>query len=220
MGSARLPGKVLKQVMGKPLLAYQIERLMEVQQRGRIVVLTTSLAEDDPIAIFCQEANIFCFRGSPLDVLDRFFQAAQQSSAPYFLRSTADCPLIDPEWVDKGISLFLSSHPTPGYLSNTLERTFPRGLDFEIFQRSALEEAWQEAKDPWEREHVTPYIYRHKEKFTLKNLSHTPSLGQHRWTVDTPEDLALITHLLETLYPKNPHFRLQDLLDLIEQHPE
>lgn len=220
MGSTRLPGKVLMPIMGKPLLAYQIERLSAVRQKRRIVVLTTSLVEDNPIVTLCQELCVDCFRGAPLDVLDRFFCAAQETPVSYFLRSTADCPLIDPDWIDRGISLFFSLQPTPDYLSNTLERTFPRGLDFEIFQRTALEVAWKEAKDPWEREHVTPYIYRHQELFRLQNMSHTPSLADHRWTVDTPEDLDLVTRILETLYPTNPHFRLQDILDLLKKHPD
>ena len=220
MGSTRFPGKVLMPIMGKPLLAYQIERLSEVRQKRRISVLTTSLVEDDPIVALCKELGVDCFRGAPLDVLDRFFCAAQETPASYFLRSTADCPLIDPDWIDQGISLFFSLQPKLDYLSNTLERTFPRGLDFEIFQRKALEDTWKQAKDPWEREHVTPYIYRHKELFSLQNIGHVPSLSHHRWTVDTPEDLALVTLILETLYVKNPHFRLQDILDLLEKHPD
>lgn len=220
MGSTRLPGKVLKPVMGKPLLAYQIERLAEVQQQRRLIILTTHLQEDDPIVAFCKEAQVECFRGDPLDVLDRFFQAAQKTSAKYILRSTADCPLIDPDWIDVGINCFLSLDPTPDYLSNTLERTFPRGLDFEIFPKTALEKAWRNAKEPWEREHVTPYIYRHQELFQLQNIAHTPSLAHHRWTVDTKEDFALITRILEALYPKKPRFRLQDIVDLLEKHPD
>lgn len=220
MGSSRLPGKVLKTVLGRPLLAYQIERLREVKQADSLLLLTTRQPEDDRLAAFCKQEGVECFRGAEADVLDRFFQAAQARGTELIIRSTADCPLIDPEIIDRGIELFQSAAPPCDYLSNSLERTFPRGLDFELFTAAALKKAWQEALDPWEREHVTPYLYHHPAQFKLQNLAHTPSLSHHRWTVDTEEDFTLISKMLEAIYPLSPRFRLRDLLELSDSHPD
>ncbi len=220
MGSTRLPGKILQPVLGRPLLKYMVDRLREVQNADGIAILTTTESSDDIVEKFCQEEKIFCFRGSENDVLERYYQAALQRGPDAIVRVTADCPLIDPEIIDLVIDAFKKEFPAFDYISNSLERTYPRGLDVEIFSIKALKQAYQQAKKPEEREHVTVYLYRHPELFKLKNIAHHPSLSQYRWTVDTPEDFNLIRLILEHLYPNTPAFRLQDVLNLLKSYPE
>lgn len=220
MRSTRLPGKVLKEVLGKPLLEFLIERLASSKELDAIVVLTTREMADDSIAAFCEERKIPCFRGSEDDVLDRYYQAALQRGVDGIVRITADCPLIDPDIVDQLVETFRRGYPKIDYVSNSLERTFPRGLDVEVFSFEALEKAFHHAIYPEEREHATVYLCRHPELFKLKNIEHVPSLGHHRWTVDTPEDFALISLILENLYSIQPQFRLNDILDLLSHHSE
>lgn len=220
MGSTRLPGKVLKKVLNKPLLDFLVERLKQSKQIDGIVILTSQKPEDDVIASFCQERKVPCFRGSEEDVLDRYYQAALERRPDAIVRITADCPLIDPDVVDQVIREFRQNYLDVDYVTNGLERTFPRGLDVEVFSFKALEQAFKNARRPEEREHVTVYIYRHPEQFRLKNITYTTSLGHHRWTVDTPEDFTLVRLILEHLYPDKPQFRLKDILTLLAQHPD
>jgi spore coat polysaccharide biosynthesis protein SpsF len=220
MGSTRLPGKVMMPVLGKPLLEYLIERLQQIKEANAFAILTTTQSEDDMIVNFCQKKGVACYRGSEEDVLARYHQVALERHPDAIVRITADCPLIDPEIVDQVIKTYREAFPTYDYVSNGLERTYPRGLDTEVFSFQALDEAFKQAKDLAEREHVTPYIYRHSEKFHLKNVASPVHLDQHRWTVDTFEDFTLIRLILEHLYSSHPSFRLKDILHLIEQHPD
>lgn len=220
MGSTRLPGKVLKEVLGRPLLDYLVERVQEAKELCDLVILTTTQAIDDPIAHYCKEKNLACFRGSEENVLERYYKCAHSRKPDAIVRITADCPLIDPEVIDRAVKVFRESRPSVDYVSNSLEQTFPRGLDVEVFSFKALEKAYREAQTLYEKEHVTPYLYRHPELFRLQNVSCSPSYPQHRWTVDTPEDFALVRLMLENLYPFNPKFHLKDMLELIALHPE
>jgi spore coat polysaccharide biosynthesis protein SpsF len=220
MGSSRLPGKVLRTVLGKPLLGYLIERLREVKEANALAILTTTSPEDDCIVAFCEQERVPCYRGSEEDVLGRYYQTLIQRHPNAIVRITGDCPLIDPDVVDQLIRLYKKHHPNYDYMSNTLELTYPRGLDAEIFSSNTLIKAFEEAKDPAEREHVTLYIYRHPEQFRLKNLASDTILSQYRWTVDTAEDFALIKNILENLYLQHPHFRLNDVVKLLQQHPQ
>lgn len=219
MGSTRLPGKVLKEVLGKPLLEFLVERLSQSQEINDIVILTSDQPEDDVIASYCKKKNLLCFRGSKDDVLDRFYRAAVIRHPEGIVRITSDCPLIDPDIIDQVVKVFRQDYPNVDYVSNSLERTFPRGLDVEVFSFQALEQTFQNAWKPEEREHVTVYLHRHPEIFYLRNLTHQPSLANHRWTVDTPEDFVLIRLILEHLYPDNPQFRLKDIVHLLDQNP-
>lgn len=220
MGAARLPGKPLKTVMGKPLLAYQLERLQRATTIDQIVVATTTNPQDHQIVDFCRVFPVACFRGSEHDVLDRYYQAAKHFDADVVVRVTADCPLIDPVVLDQVIGLYFNHIPPYDYVSNSLERTYPRGLDAEVFSFKALEKAAKEAIDPEEREHVTPYFYRHPEKFSLGCLKNDIDESHHRWTVDTAEDLELVTRIFEALYSENTQFQMKDVLQLLKQHPE
>lgn len=219
MSSTRLPGKVLKKVLGRPLLDFLVERLLQAREIQNIVILTSDQAVDEEIVLFCREKHLLCLRGSEEDVLERFYQAALERQPEGIVRITADCPLIDPEVVDQVVRVFRQNASHLDYVSNSLQRTFPRGLDVEVFSFKALEQAFQQADRPEEREHVTLYLYRHPQIFHLKNVAHVPSLAHHRWTVDTSEDFALICLILEHLYPHQPQFRLKDILHLLSQYP-
>jgi spore coat polysaccharide biosynthesis protein SpsF len=220
MTSTRLPGKVLRPVLGQPLLGYELERLKRCQNADGILVATTINATDDPVVHFCQTQDIPVFRGNEQDVLSRYFGAAQQVQASTIVRVTADCPVIDPEIVDQVIARF-QTHAAPyDYISNTLTRSFPRGLDAEVFSFNALSQAHYEATEPAHREHVTPFLYTQPERFRLGAVEATPSTAHHRWTVDTPEDFELIRHIIESLYPTHPQFSYQDILALLAKHPD
>lgn len=219
MGSTRLPGKVLMEVMGKPLLGYQIDRLKKVKQAA-LVIATTTASKDDPIVRLCQKMHVPVYRGSEEDVLDRYLQAAHMHAADVVVRVTSDCPLIDPQVIDEVISFYLDHFPDYDYVSNTNVRTFPRGMDTEVFSIKALEEAALKGKRQADREHVTYYLYTHPEQFNIGAVKRAKDDSHHRWTVDTPEDFQLIRTILEAIIPKKPDFTLDDLLKLLNDHPE
>lgn len=214
MGATRLPGKPLKKVLGRPLLSHLIERLRRSQKVDEIVVATTQNPQDLQIVSLCQEEHIPVFRGSEEDVLDRYYQTAKAFSADVVVRITADCPLMDPAIVDEVIDYYLNHQVD--YATNTLERTFPRGMDVEVFSFSALERAAKEAVRPEEREHVTPFFYRHPEKFRLGNVAAKENNARYRLTVDTEEDFKLITLLLESLKT----WDLNEILQVLKENPE
>ena len=226
MSSSRLPNKVLMPILGKPMLAHQVDRLSKLKTPHKLIIATSTQASDDPIAQLCeqlsQQHNLSCFRGPLNDVLARYYQAAVKFSEnkinTNIVRITGDCPLIDSEIIDKVIELFLTSNCD--YCSNCTPATLPDGLDVEIFSFSALEKAYQLAKQPSEREHVTPFMRNNPQLFTIDNYNHHPDLSHYRWTVDNPEDFELITNIYQALYPNNPDFNLADILQLMQQQPE
>ena len=220
MGSTRLPGKVLLPVMDRPLLSYLLERLDAVKTTHKLIIATTVNAQDDVIESFAQKENRLVFRGNEDDVLDRYYQACRAYPADIIVRITSDCPLMDPAIVDCALDLFQKSYTPLHYLSNTLQRTFPRGMDVEVISFEALEIAAKESTVLSDREHVTPFITRQSQRFHLSNFTHTPEAEQYRLTVDTPEDFLLIKKIFEYLYPKNKVFSLTDILKTFEQHPE
>lgn len=220
MGASRLPGKPLKKVLGRTLLSYQLERLRRSHSASEIVVATTTEPQDDQIAEFCNSENIPVYRGSPLDVLDRYYQAAKLFAADYVVRVTGDCPIIDPEIVDQVIDYYLGQLPKFEYLSNSIVHTYPRGLDVEIFSFALLERAHINAKLPEEREHVTLHFYTHPESFSVGNVASNKDVSHHRWTVDTMEDFELISKILSTLYPLKSTFNTEDVLALLEENPD
>lgn len=218
MMSTRLPGKVLMPVMGKPLLEYQIERLQRVRRADDIIIATTKNDTDQPIVDLADRLGIKVFRGSEEDVLSRYFGAAKENDLDVVVRITSDCPLIDPAVVDDVIGAYLENAENCDYVSNCLSRTFPRGMDTEVFPFSLLEQVCCEAIEQPYREHVTPYIYEDNQRFRLMNVVFRRDESHHRWTVDTSEDLKLIEHILETLYPINRYFELEDVLVLMSAH--
>jgi spore coat polysaccharide biosynthesis protein SpsF len=206
MTSSRLPGKVMAPVLGEPMIGRQAERLRRAKRIDKLVVATSVDSSDDPLGAYCESLGLAVFRGSLNDVLERFRGAlAQHPQALAVVRLTADCPLADPALIDQVIE----HHHRAGadYTSNTLgERTYPHGLDTEVIRPSALVEAADRASDPYEREHVTPYIYRRPETYRLAGVSRAPSLAHLRWTVDFPEDLAFVRDVYARLYPLDPQF--------------
>lgn len=218
MTSTRLPGKVLKTVMNKPLLAYQIERLKRVQHADGIVLAITTNSADDVLGHFASEQGVTCFRGSELDVLGRYYNAALSVGAQTVVRITSDCPLIEPAIVDQIIQTFRCSADVD-YVSNTLTRTYPRGLDVECFSFAALKRACLEATENYQREHVTPYIYQNKKHFRVLEVLSEVDYSSCRWTVDTDEDYQLIKLIIENLYCVNPAFSWHDVLKLLQLHP-
>lgn len=218
MGSTRLPRKVLLEALGKSMLEHLVDRLKLAKAADRIIIATTDVKEDDEIAALAYGLRVAAYRGSEKDVLDRFYQAAGLFGMKHIVRITADCPLMDPKVVDNIIDNYFSSEAD--YCSNVLERTFPDGEDVEVFSFNALEKSWSEAKLPFEREHVTPYMRKHPELFKLVNLKNGENISYKRWTLDKEEDFILIKRILEELYPKNPCFGMQDVLDFLKKNPE
>lgn len=220
MTSTRLPGKILKEVLGKPLLAYQIERLRGIPSADQIVVATTINREDDVIEAFCVAHGVTCFRGSEEDVLSRYYGAAQANGADVVVRVTSDCPLIDPVVSERVIRRYLDAENRFDYVSNTLERSYPRGLDTEVLSFEVLETAHRQATLPYEREHVTPFIYKHPERFRIAQVTDEMDRNEQRWTVDTPEDFEFVRRVLEAVYPAHPNFAMRDVLDVLETRPD
>lgn len=216
--SRRLPGKVVKAILGRPMLERQLERVARAQRLDALVVATSTEAGDDAIAVLCAKLGVDCFRGSLEDVLDRFYRAARQVRADTVVRLTGDCPLADPGLIDSLIDLHLASEND--YTSNTLKRSYPDGLDAEVMRMSCLEAAWRDASLLSEREHVTPFIYRHPERFQLGNMAQARDLSQMRWVVDDLDDFDFVTCIYEALYPLNPSFRTEDVLALLESRPD
>lgn len=220
MTSTRLPGKVLKTVLDKPLLAYFIERLQGVSLANQIVIATTINATDEPIADVCRSLSTAFTRGSEEDVLSRYYDTAVVTGADIVVRVTSDCPLIDPAVVDEMIGYFKKHSTRFDYVSNSLASTYPRGMDVEVFSFRALREAYVEATLKSEREHVTPFFYTHPERFPIGKIRSPRDLSQHRWTVDTPEDFELVKRIIESLYPLKPDFNLADILETLAENPD
>lgn len=218
MGSTRLPGKILKEVNGKPLLLHQINRLKHSKLIDQLVIATTTEKQDDIIEDFCKKYNVSFFRGSENDVLARYYEASEQFGGETIVRLTSDCPIIDSQIVDKTIKYFLDNNFD--YVSNTIERTYPRGLDTEVFSKAALTETYLQANQAREREHVTVYIYTHQDKFKIGSVKEENDYSKFRWTVDTKEDLQLIKNILEYFKDKESDFDLQDAIVAMELNPE
>lgn len=218
MGSTRLPGKVLADLVGQPMIARVVYRVRQARSIDELVVVTSHQSTDDLLVSFCSSQGIACFRGSENDVLDRFYQAALPLQPDAVVRITADCPLIDPKVIDQVVSSFHTQRVD--YASNTLRPTYPDGLDTEVFSWAALETAWREAKKTSEREHVTPYI-RNSGKFTLLNVESglDSAMAQERWTVDEPVDLEFVRAIYCALSHR-PEFDWRDVLQLLQERSD
>ncbi|MEC4673635.1 MAG: glycosyltransferase family protein [Nitrospirota bacterium] len=216
MGSTRLPGKSLYPLIGKPVLWHVVDRLRFCRCLQSVVVATTTEIEDDAIEQWCCENWVQCYRGSALDVLDRYYQAALFYQADAIVRITADCPAIDPFVVDELVQGFMDG----GYDVYGLGGEFPDGLDCEVFSFRMLELAWSQARLASEREHVTPYLYKQKEHCHIGHLAKFQGLQHHRWTLDEPADLQLLQAVFHHLYQEDTPFATQDILTLLDQHPD
>jgi spore coat polysaccharide biosynthesis protein SpsF len=220
MTSSRLPGKVLLPAQGAPMLARMVQRLKMVPSLDGIVVATTVNAADDPIEALAAELGIGCWRGSEDDVLKRVLDAAHAFEADVIVELTGDCPLIDPVIVEHCIQAYRAAGVD--YLSNVLERTFPIGMDTQVFATSILDDVARRTLDPTDHEHVSLYIYRHPELYSLKNLAAPPELRDPdlRLTLDTPQDYQLIDQVFAALLPQGPGFPLGDILALLQARPD
>ncbi len=216
--STRLPEKALSDILGKPMTLRLLERLQKSELIDEIIVATTEEKTDDKLVKIVKENNFKIFRGSTEDVLDRYYQAAKQNNIDIIVRITGDCPLVDPEIVDSIVKYFLDN--IFDYVSNTIKPTYPDGICVEVFSYKPLEKTWNDARLMSEREHVTPYITKHPEKFKIKNFENTEDLSDLRWTVDEPNDLEFVREIYKRLYNKNNVFHMRDVLKLLEKNPE
>jgi spore coat polysaccharide biosynthesis protein SpsF len=211
MGSTLLPGKVMKKIQGESLLAILLQRLKRVGNIDVIIVATTDQSRDDAIVDCARQHAVECFRGDENHVLKRYYEAAKQFGLDVIIRITSDCPLADPNLIEDMLNAFLIE-PEISYMSNALHRTFPRGFDAEVFSFSALERAFHNAKEAYQREHVTPYIM---ENEVTKNYTNNVDYSQFRVTVDTPEDFLLVTKIFEHLGGVHAGFVHSDVTKLL-----
>ncbi len=217
MSSTRLPGKVLKPILGKPMIQHQIERILRSTRIDKLVVATSTRKDDDQIEKLCNKIGVDIFRGSLENVLDRFYRAASRYKPNSTVRLTGDCPLTDPFYIDLLIDFYLEKDCD--FSNNGTRPTLPHGLDAAIFSFYALEEAWKKANLPSDLEHVTPYILKRPEKFKIKFWKNKKNLSHLRWTVDEPADFEFVKKVYESLYPTNPEFNTKDILELIKEQP-
>ena len=216
LSSSRLPGKVLKSILGKPMLLHQIERLRHSKMIDKLVVATSVDSSDDAIEQMCLDNNIEVFRGDLNNVLDRFYQCAKKYNPDHVVRLTGDCPLADWQIIDNMAQYFL--YEGLDYIATSLK--FPDGLDAEIMTIEALMEAKKSATLPSELEHVTQYINKNPNKFKSDYFNFNKDLSHIRWTVDEPEDFVLVERIYQTLYKDNSLFLTNDILNLLDEQPE
>jgi spore coat polysaccharide biosynthesis protein SpsF len=243
MGSSRLPGKVLLDIGGEPMLVRVVERVRRAATLSGVMVATTDDPSDDPVEKLCLERGYTCSRGSTQDVLDRYYHASHSQNADVIVRITADCPVIDPVLIDRTVEAFfgktepqdeiLSRRSTSltlpaaagpyDFTANRLpppfHRTYPIGLDVEVCSASALDYDWVHAKEKHDREHVMPYLYEVAGRFNVLLVNHVTDLGSLRWTVDTPEDLELLRRIYAH-FDNHDNFSWLDVLDLWRNKPE
>ena len=218
VGSTRLPGKVMKELCGHPMLWHQIQRVKRAKRVDKVIVATTNRPEDIPILDLAREAGVQGLSGSTEDVLDRIYQVTKGTGATAIIRLTGDCPLLDPEVVDQLVDYYSSHQHEVDYV--TLSPEWPVGFDAEILSADALAKAWKEAKKPYEREHVTPYVAI-GGKFRIHRLASPQNLSNLRLTVDEAKDFETVEKIYHELYPKHGHdFGLTEILDLAERRPE
>jgi spore coat polysaccharide biosynthesis protein SpsF len=213
MGSTRLPGKVLMPLAGRAMVLHVLDRAARIRGVNAVVAAIPDLADDDLLAETVASAGYAVSRGASDDVLARYGAAARQNNAEVIVRITADCPMLSPRVSGRVLDVFLGCD----YASNTVERSFPRGLDTEVMTTEALNIAVREATKPSEREHVTPFIYNHPERFRLRFAVDGNDRSGLRWTVDTPEDMAFVTTIYDEL---GPDFEMEDALGLLQSRPE
>jgi len=222
VSSTRLPGKALKKIYGKEMLLRVIDRILNSEKIQQVVVATTDREEDNAVERLVTDYSkyVSVFRGSVNNVLDRYYNAALKAHADIIVRITSDCPLVDPKVIDLHIEKFFEKNVD--YLSSRIKkRTWPHGIECEVFLFSALEKAAKNAIDPFDKEHVTPYIYSsHKDEFSVYELSYSKDISSYRFTVDYPEDLIFIESIYKHLYKTDPIFGMNRIIKLLHRYPE
>ena len=220
IGSTRLPGKIMKDLDGKPLLTRMIERLKKAMKPDEIVIATTNLPEDEQIVQLCKQEDCAFFRGSTDDLLDRHYECAKQFNAKVISKIPADVPLIDPSIVDLMFNFFENNNFD--YVSNLHPPSFPDGFDVEIFSFDTLKTTWENSLKDFEREHTTPYIWENPQKFTIGNVlmpGGNDLSKQYRLTIDYEEDYQVINNIFSNLYPQDPFFSYIDIINYLEKNP-
>ncbi|MDF2384371.1 glycosyltransferase family protein [Nostoc ellipsosporum NOK] len=218
MGSSRLPGKVLMEAAGKPLLTHLFERLRRAELLDAVYVITSALPQDDPIAEWAVANGVESYRGSEHDVLDRYYRAAQRFGADHVVRVTADCPIIDPAIVDNAVRLARQEAGSFDLLTNRHPITFPDGMDVDVIPFASLERAWHEARTSFQREHVIPFFWEEGQR--VRNFESAINYFRtHRWTLDYREDYHLLKAIIEAFPGREDSFTLQDALDLVAANP-
>ncbi|HOT03066.1 MAG TPA: glycosyltransferase family protein [Methanolinea sp.] len=219
MGSSRLPGKALKDLIGEPMLVHIHNRVCQSTLINDIIIATTESEKDDIIVDLCHDKKWLFFRGSENDVLDRYYQAARIFNGDIIVRITSDCPIIDASIIDNILKKYLDQPKAPDYASNVYPvRTFPQGLDTEVFSFQALERAWKEDNNPVLREHVTQYIIKNPNIFNIICVTNPIDFSCHRWTVDTIEDFTLIKAIYEHF--GHDRFSWTAVLNFLTQNPQ
>lgn len=220
MGSTRFFGKVMTKIADRTVLEHVITRVRQSKRVDEIVIATTTKLDDDLIVDEAKQIGVNYFRGSEDDVLSRYYYAAKENSADIVVRITSDCPLIDPKIIDGMLEFYKNNNYNivSNAGSDLTQRTYPRGLDTEIFSFKQLEDAFNKADKTYQREHVTPYIYENtKNIFYYKNNQDN---SNHRWTLDTREDFELITKIYDLLYTGQHDFYLKEILGVFDKKPE
>ena len=220
MGSTRLPGKVLMEVNGKPLLAYQLDRVQKSKKLDKVIVATSISEQDDVIESLCFDYNIDCYRGSENDVMSRYYGCAKKYNTDIVVRITADCPIIDPKVIDAVLQQF--EDEDVDYCSNTTPpetSRFPDGSDVEVFSMEALEKANIEVEDKHFREHVT-FQFWQESKYTSSQYTQESDWSNYRITVDYPEDFEVIEYILKELYIKDSFGYLSEVIEVLDSNQE
>ena len=217
MGSTRYPGKVLERLKAeRRILDYVINQLSFSKSIENIIIATTTLQQDDVIVKYAKDNNLECFRGDPLDVLDRYYQCAKEFSLETIVRMTSDCPFLDPTVVDKTVNEFYQNDYD--FVSNNLIRTYPIGVDTEVFSFETLEKAWKDAKLPSEKEHVTPFIKKNGSIFKIHNLENEQKVPIYRITIDRREDLNFLKEIAKNI--NHEPILMKDVYDVLETKPK
>jgi spore coat polysaccharide biosynthesis protein SpsF len=222
-GSSRLPGKVLMPLAGRPLLERMLERIWAATTPDDVVVATTTGADDDEIYDLAIAAGTSCYRGHPADLLDRHLRAARRAYADVVVKIPSDCPLISPSVIDRVIGFFKEQAGRFDYVSNLHPASYPDGNDVEVMPFGVLQAAWDDARAEYEREHTTPFIWEHPERFRLGNVRWEAPLdfsSSHRWTVDYPEDYALVSAVYDALWSPRSIFEIDEVFALLEARPD
>lgn len=229
MGSTRLPGKVLMDICGQPVIWHIWQRLKSIPELDEVVVATSTETANMELTDYCTQTGIPYFCGNENNVLDRFYRAGQERGATVLMRVTGDCPLIDPGTSRRVLRAFLEATPPVDYVATAAgalafkekQGRFPDGVDTEVFSFAALARAWHEAAEGLDKgESVTSYIWRHPDRFTVRKVFNEADLGQLRWTLDRPEDLEFVRQVYRALYKPNQPFGMAEVLALMRQRPE
>lgn len=220
MGSTRLPGKVMLDLSGKPVITHVLERLSQCKNIDKIIIATTTNPEDDVIADYCSKNEVLFYRGSSDNVLSRYYNAAKENKLDLVVRITSDCPLIDPKVTESIVQFYLENKfdIVTNACADLTKRTYPRGLDTEVFSMKLLEDAFNNAQELYQKEHVTPYLYEKSDN--VYYYMNGKDYSKYRWTLDTEEDYALIKRVYEEFYHGYHDFFLQNIVEFFEKNPE